>query len=137
MNDWIKKLANEDSLTAEEVARLDEALKAQDAAGLQSMVASLPRFEAPASIVGNFEKSLRRRGVMRLASGFGAFAAASMAMFFALNSQEAAQPVTEGPSADSLYDWHNEAVATSVLPGDGAGMAAFSQVARNGESQRP
>ena len=135
MKDWINKLANEEALSGDEAQRLDEALKAQDAAGLQSLAASLPKHDAPESVVEAFDKSVKRRGIFRLASGFGAFAAASIAMFFALNTSESPQPRTETPSADSLYDWHNEAVATSVLPGDGAGMAAFSQVAGNGESR--
>jgi hypothetical protein len=59
-----------------------------------------------------------------------------MGLFFVLNSSpEVPTPIAEAePSAESLYDWHQEAAATSVLPGDGANLAAFSQVARNGEN---
>jgi hypothetical protein len=135
MKDWIKKLANEQNLSNEDVERLDQALQAQDAAGLQSVVGSLPRHEAPESIVRAFDASIKRRGLLRIASGFGAFAAASMAMFFALNSTKTQQPIAETrATADSLYDWHAEAAAASVLPSDSASLAAFSQVAR-GENQ--
>ena len=135
MKDWINKLANEQNLSEEETQRLDQALQAQDAAGLQAVTAGLPRHEAPDTIVKAFDASIKKRGILRLASGFGAFAAASLAMFFALNSPETQQPIAETPAtADSLYDWHAEAAAASVLPSDSASLAAFSQVAR-GESQ--
>ena len=114
---------------------MDAALKEQDASGLPSVMQGLDRHDAPEGIVAAFEKSIRRRGAYRLASGFAACAAASFAMFFALNGQETPTPVAEAPAADSLYDWHVEAAATSVLPSDGASLAAFSQVARNGDHQ--
>lgn len=137
MKEWIDKLANEEALTASETERLDAALAEQDATGLPSMVSSLPRIEAPGTIVEGFEGSLKRRKAFRFASGFGAFAAASLGIFFVLNSSpDTPTPVAEAqPSAESLYDWHQEAVATSVLPGDGANMAAFSTVARDGDNQ--
>jgi hypothetical protein len=134
MKEWIDKLANEETLSQAEETQLNAALAGQDDSGLSSMAGSLPRYDAPQGIAEGFERSLKRRGVLRAASGFGAFATASLAMLFVLNSQEPPTPIVEELSADSLYDWHQEAAATSVLPGDGANLAAFSQVARNGDS---
>ncbi|MEO7453568.1 MAG: hypothetical protein ABIV13_02260 [Fimbriimonadales bacterium] len=135
MKEWIDKLANEEALSQAEQSQLNAALASQDESGLPSMVGALPRYDAPQGVAEGFENSLRRRGVLRVASGFGAFAAASLAMFFVLNVQESPAPVVEELSADSLFDWHQEAVATSVLPGDGANLAAFSQVARDGDKK--
>ena len=135
MNDWISKLAKEEPLTPTEQQQLDAALKAQEQAGIPAVMQGLERHDAPEGIVAAFEKSLRRRGAFRFASGFAACAAASLAMFFALNGQEAPQPISEAPSSESLYDWHVEAAATSVLPSDSASLSAFSQVARSGEHQ--
>lgn len=135
MNDWITKLANEEKLTPDEEARLVAALEAQADSKLPGLVAALPRYDVPAGVVAGFEKSLAKRTRVRFASGLAACAAASLAVFMAVDNRGQTPEVVEQASADSLYDWHNEAVATSVLPGDGANLAAFSQVARNGETQ--
>ena len=131
MKDWINKLKDEHRLTAAEEAQLDQALAEQERSGLASALQTLQAFEAPEGVLAGFDRAMARRSRMRFASAFGACAAASLALFAALNQPSAQSPAVAEATADSLYDGHNEAVATSILPGDGASLAAFSQIAKS------
>ncbi|MDQ2985354.1 MAG: hypothetical protein M3R13_01370 [Armatimonadota bacterium] len=134
MKDWNYKLEAEEPLSAGEEARLDEALLSPDQARIKTALRELPALTAPASIATSFSRRVlawrrKRIGVM---SGLSGLATAAVAMIVIYRGPAPAPVLPETPTT-SLYDWHYEAVATSVLPGDGANLAGFSQVAK-GES---
>lgn len=135
MKDWNYKLETEDPPSPSEEARLDEALLSSEQAAITSALKELPALEAPASIADTFSSKVLawRRKRIGVVSGFSGLAAAAVTMVVIFSGPGPAPVLAETPTT-SLYDWHYEAVATSVLPGDGANLAGFSQVAR-GESE--
>jgi hypothetical protein len=112
----------------------DEALGSAEHARIADAVRQLPRFEPVGSMAPVIVARIRRKAQMRFATGFSAAAAACLTLVAVLHSQPSGSPDRAVSETASLYDWHNEAVATSVLPGDGANMTAFSQIAENIES---
>lgn len=130
MNDWTRKLEDEDRLTAAEVAELDSALESDEQRLVAAEMSALKPMDTPAGLVAAFERRVVRAGRLRLATAFGAGAAACLAVVAALYQPAPREIPVANATGESLYDWHYEAVATSILPGDGANLAGFSQVAR-------
>lgn len=129
MSDWIIKAEREEPLNETEAQALEEALQAPESQTVAQMVGSLPPFDAPTTISKRVASAISMRGRLRYAYGFGAAAAACLAVFAVLSQEGPEQaPVTQS-EASELLEWHYEAAATTVLPGDGANLAGFSQVA--------
>jgi hypothetical protein len=128
----MKDHRNEFDLTP---AELDAALETPEQARIADVVSMLERLEPGRDFAMGVLARVRQRARVRFATGFGAAAAACLALIAVLVQQPETsdKPVTSETA--SLYDWHNEAVATSVLPGDGANLSAFSQIAASTENQ--
>jgi len=134
MTDWTRKLESEAQLSGVEEAALDSALKSDEQRLVAAEMQALKPMNAPSGLVGAFERRVVRAWRLRLATAFGAGAAACLAMVAGLYQPTPREVPIASATGETLYDWHYEAVATSVLPGDGANLAGFSQVAR-GETQ--
>lgn len=134
MTDWTRKLETEERLSAAEEAALDSALESDEQRRVAVEMLALKPMDAPSGLVGAFERRVIRAGRLRMATTFGAGAAACLALVAGLYQPTPREIPVANATGESLYDWHYEAVATSVLPGDGANLAGFSQVAR-GETQ--
>jgi hypothetical protein len=135
MTDWKKKLESEEPLSSAEEAELDRALESADQRLIAAKMRALGPLVAPPGLASEFEGRVVRAGRLRLATAFAAGAAACLALVVVLYEPAQKAIPTTGAIGESLYDWHYEAVATSVLPGDGANLAGFSQVA-GGETGR-
>lgn len=136
MNEWKNKLENEQPLTPAEEAELDLALSSDDQKLIAAEMRALKPVDVPNGIVSAFERKVVRSGRLRLATAFGAGAAACLALVVVFNQPAPSEIPAPAATGASLYDWHYEAVATSVLPGDGANLAGFSQVAGGGTEAR-
>ena len=128
----MKDHRNELNLTP---AELDAALDSREHAIVADAVSRLERFALSRDFATGVVARLRQRARVRFATGFGAAAAACIALVAVLMQQPETSDTPVTSETASLYDWHNEAVATSVLPGDGANLSAFSQIAASTENQ--
>jgi hypothetical protein len=118
------KLREEARLTPEEIALLDEELAKQNLSA--SAVANLPQRRPSPIWRGSLDRRLSdessHRATLRHGPAFLAAAAAiALGAFFGLRNTS-----PEAIGAGQLIQWHEEAVASSVLPGDGANLGGFS-----------
>jgi len=134
MTDSTKKLGDVNGPLPTDEAQLDIALGTDDQRLIASKMGELQAWDAPANLINRFERKVVRARRFRFSTVLITGAAACLAIVAALYQPTERDTSGTANSGESLYDWHYEAVATSVLPGDGANLAGFSQVAR-GESQ--
>ena len=125
MNDeLIRKVQDGAQLTPEDNAQLDEELANLSQAA--SAVSNLPQRRASLIWRGSLDRRLSdessHRATLRHGPVFLAAAAAiALGAFFGLRHSS-----PEAIGAGQLIQWHEEAVASTVLPGDGANLGGFS-----------
>lgn len=132
MNNWTDKLESDTPLTQEEEALLEQELASEEQTAVAAQLRAMAQLHPQTRIDLAFSQKINRVRRLRLTTAFSAAAAACLVAIAVLRQPDAqpiAQPAT---AAESLYNWHYEAVATSVQPGDSAGMAGLSQIAGGG-----
>ncbi len=132
-----EKIEKGSSLTREESAWLDAQLESSEQLQVASLIRELP--EKPPSFSWRDSLSTRILSEVRKRRGFWArlgltpvagsslAAAAGAAIFFAVVFRPATSEQRLG--ADTLLQWHEEAIASTALPGDGTELDGFSVTA--------
>ncbi|MCH8274447.1 MAG: hypothetical protein IH851_06640 [Armatimonadetes bacterium] len=78
-----------------------------------------------AAEAGKSRSPLRRLNVRALIGPAVAAAAAGLMIFAALNRAGGGAAAPDAEVAELLIQWHEEVVASSILPGDGTDLAGF------------
>jgi hypothetical protein len=130
----ISKMERDEPLTAAEVVWLDAALLEGSREAEQRMLSlrpSEPSLQWRAGLNEKLRASARRSRLARIGSIAALPAAAAVVTFVAILAGNVDRVTLD---SETILQWHDEAVASTVLPGDGTGMAGFATQRRPSKS---